>query len=107
MAKTTTNLNMEVNMKTLEQIKDEESVNHGWKSYNAILDAVNTGVVSGFSFADLWEDITERYATECAREALRLASENANMEAVHNGVSRDIIINKHSILSENNLPKHI
>lgn len=60
----------------------------------------------------------QEYATEYAKEALRLASENAEFIAEHqfyeetikdridNVGSHLVSIDKHSILSENNLPKH-
>lgn len=51
-------------IKTIEQIKEEEAINHGWENYNHALDAANAGVISGFSFADLWEDVAIQYASQ-------------------------------------------
>lgn len=94
-------------MKTLEQIKEEYAKELGYSSWNAIGYDAN--------YSKRTDEVARRYATECAKESLRLASENAtivnrfgnDIGCYSFDINRNKIwINKQSILSESNLPKH-
>lgn len=109
-------------MKTLEQIKEEYAKSHAfndWKSMYSYL-----GLLQRQSAMD---EIAKRYADECAKEALRLASENVKLGISEYRTRKDgsigwvvtesknlFIINdgcnicatKESILNKNNLPSH-
>lgn len=93
-------------MRSLEEIKDDYVRDKFLASYE--LDTW-VGFQNYFAsrhpewFEQHWEDITERYAEEYAKESLRLASDSVNVKVIGAGY---IVIDKQSILSESNLPKH-
>mgnify|MGYP003474487105 CR=1 FL=1 len=97
-------------MKTLEQIKEEVAI----ELYNAPWSSIIPYDID----EEIVNKIAKYYAYECAKEALRLASESAEFIAEHqfyeetikdsvdNVGSHLVFIDKQSILSESNLPKH-
>jgi len=102
-------------MKTLEEIKEEYAVLYC--QYPSWEDFIND--IPSHEVESHMNEVAKIYSTEYAKEALRLASENAEFIAEHqfyeetikdrvdNVGSHLVFINKQSILSENNLPKHI
>lgn len=90
-------------MKTLEEIKDEVAQELGFLDWEEMF------YEDGYEIGDNGiDEVAKRYAKEVAKEALRNASENA--KTIKNGNSGswfDAGIDKQSILSETNLPKHI
>lgn len=98
-------------MKTLEHIKEEYAIVYcqypSWGDF--INDIPNHDVESHMN------EVAEIYATEYAKEALRLASENATIvnkfgndigSYTFDNIGYKVWINKQSILSDYNLPKH-
>lgn len=55
---------------TLEEVKEQCAKDHGWRSYNDAVDNANVGVISGYSFADIWEDVAQRYAQSQTQELI-------------------------------------
>lgn len=111
-------------MSRLKQIKDDYANEQGrddWEEYFKWLDLCHT---PHDVMQKHYDEIARRYADECAREALRLASENVRMEEhdleykkmelVEFGMYSfsgdespvEVYISKQSILSEDNLPSH-
>lgn len=93
-------------MKTLEEIKDEYALTEG---YTCWIDYIND---YGSILDDVVDDICKRFAIEVAKEALRNAAENAEIEDYpdpnHGGYGQPEYysrVNKESILSETNIPK--
>ena len=67
-------------MKTLEQIKEEyanEQCRDNWHEYFKWLELCHT---PHDVMQKHYDEIAKRYADECAKEALNLASENAKIE---------------------------
>lgn len=48
-------------MKTIQQIKDETAIGHGWKNYDDIIYAFRNGIISDYSFDDFFEDVVKLY----------------------------------------------
>lgn len=116
-------------MKTLEQIKEEYFKELGFKDLDHAIMEIAIGkskIASATILENHFSEIAKLYATECAKEALRLASENAKIwcESSISGLelnsytkflvddnniafdSETVNVYKQSIISENNLPKH-
>lgn len=81
-------------MKTLAEIKEEV-----YEEYDVQYECdMYESVIS---------EIAKRYATEYAKEALRLASINADTKMQrYNDLQDIIVVDKETILSEYNLPEH-
>ena len=103
-------------MKILEEIKDDYANEQGrdnWEEYFKWLDLCHT---PHDVMQKHYDEIAKRYATEYAKEALNKASENAILikESQYTaglGLSGllyedTLVLDKQSILSEDNLPKH-
>lgn len=87
-------------MKNLEQIKEEYAKELAYESWWELSQSI-----PGVEACDIVVDeIAKRYATEYAKEALNNASEKAIFDT--KGSVYDWEIDKQSILSEDNLPKH-
>lgn len=89
-------------MKTLDEIKDEVAKDNGYGNYNNALDHINAGVISGFSFSDMSDEIARLYAIEVAKQALINASDTVRRKDFIFGYDCDRSIE--SILSESNIP---
>lgn len=103
-------------MKTLEQIKEEYAI--VYCQYPSWEDFIND--IPSHEVESHMNEVAKIYSTEYAKEALRLASENARvmtknidteneLEVLSWTDSRNVkfTMSKQSILSEDNLPKHI
>ena len=90
---------------TIEQIRDEMAVEHGWESRHQIDEAYKNNSISQYSFDDYLEDVAKVYAQQCC-EAQRIAcAENAKITLNPNsetwGQGRPVIlamVDKQSIL---------
>ena len=89
-------------MKTLEEIKEEYAVLYC--QYPSWEDFIND--IPSHEVESHMNEVAKIYSTEYAKEALRLASENADTIEVDNGYGLIDVVDKQSILSESNLPKH-
>lgn len=55
-------------MKTLEQIKDEVAVDHGFKNYFHVCELFRDNVISQFSFDDYIDDTCKEYTQQCCHK---------------------------------------
>ncbi len=83
-------------MKTLEQIKEEVAIEFGYKNWFEFRHNYHYSV-SIEHYSDI---ASKRYADECAREALSLASKKFL------GSSDFAVDTREAILHQSNLPKH-
>ena len=105
-------------MKTFNKLEDELAIELGYGSAEEYLDEIRGTFYFEQRLIKFYKEIAKRYADECAKEALRLASENAEFIAEHQFYEETIkdsvdnvgnylvFVDKDSILSENNLPSH-
>lgn len=100
-------------MKTLDEIKEEVALDDNFNSWQILFESC--AMYDYGRLEKAIKEIAKRYATEYAKEALRLSSENATIvNKFGNDIgyytfdsSRNKIwVNKQSILHESNLPKH-
>lgn len=94
-------------MKTLEQIKEEYAI--VYCQYPSWEDFIND--IPSCEVESHMDEVAKIYAEEYARKALMLASENFKMKLRENYMYLHMNdewreVDKQSILSENNLPKH-
>ena len=93
--------------KSIDQIKNETAVEHGWKSNDHLIDAFRSGAISNFSFDDYMDDVAKLYAIQqcekvrrdCADKIALLETENYNTLEFDNGYCLAITQSKEAILS--------
>ena len=91
-------------MKTLEEIKNEVAIEYSYVSYydfKNLTRKINTDIV--FIMDEFFNKVAKRYAKEVAIASLEKASENARTRI--NDESTSIIVDKSSIINENNIIK--
>jgi len=90
-------------MKTLEEIKNEVAIEHGYRDWNHVL--LESSLVT---IESLMDGVTRRYALEVAKEALKNAAENVDFRNFLTAESKyDLEINTDSITNESNIPELI
>ena len=63
--------------KTIEQIKDEVAIDHGWRNYDDINYAYRNGIISQYSFDDFFDDVAKLYSTQQVESAVKLTLQMA------------------------------
>lgn len=93
-------------MKTLQEIKDEYAEKKGFDAFDNWDDLVDYFVYWDFDeLHNCIDDVMKEYAIEVAKEALRNASDNAELkESIRHSAIYDTI-DKNSILDESNIPQ--
>jgi len=89
-------------MKRIEEIKEEYAIEKGFDNWYSLY---KDHVFRINEFANHMDEISKRYATEYAKEALNNAYYRADIK-INIGYTYNEVLFQQSILSEDNLPKH-
>lgn len=101
-------------MKTIEEIKNEVSVKHGYESFYFMLLHMYAGESKPIDVSDIISEAMQEYAKQCCEEQKNACAENAEIKTISECVVNSdegyfdgyrVIVDKESILNTPNVVK--